>query len=38
MLTEYWWLTVTVVGVVAIYFIWARKFSARRQQEKAPAK
>jgi uncharacterized membrane protein YhaH (DUF805 family) len=37
-MTEYWWLAVTVLAVVAIYFVWGRKVSAKAQQEKATIK
>jgi hypothetical protein len=38
MITEYWWLSVTVIGVIAIYFVWGRKFGSRPQEERAAAK
>ena len=37
MLTEYWWLAVTLIGVLAIYFVWGRKLGTKSEGEQSPA-
>ena len=38
MLSAYYWLTAATVAVVAIWFIWGRKFTAKQYEGNAPGR